>query len=141
MIRYVNIISLFIILLCIAGLLQVKYHVQNLSKDHQELRKHIKEEKEAIHVLKAEWTYLNQPERLRSIISNHLNLSVVKISQIHKLNNDLPHLLVENEINTVEQLKHDKFDDDLARDIMNPRIRIVSNKVIKNKPKITQVKY
>ncbi len=42
-------------------------------------------EQEAIHVLHAEWSYMNQPGRLQALASRHLDLQPTKPSQLGTL--------------------------------------------------------
>jgi hypothetical protein len=48
----------------------------------KELSASIVREREAIRVLKAEWTYLNQPERLQTLAREHLPLAPTDTSRI-----------------------------------------------------------
>ena len=64
------------------GLFRVKYQVMALEKSHREVSKKITESKEAIHVLKAELTHLNDPDRLQKLAVAHLGYSALKPSQI-----------------------------------------------------------
>ena len=79
-----------IILISIFGLFQIKYKVQNLRKDLTEIQRQILQEKEEIHVLKAEWTYLNQPDRLKRLADQYLKLKPMQVIQMQKLKGDLP---------------------------------------------------
>lgn len=51
----------------IFGVYHVKGQVEEREKSLSRTLKSIEEEREAIQVLRAEWTYLNQPERLRRL--------------------------------------------------------------------------
>jgi len=82
MIRTSTIIWLLILFISAFCLFQVKYKVQDLRKDLAEINRQLEQERDAIHVLKAEWAYLNQPDRLRSIAERHLELVPVKVGQI-----------------------------------------------------------
>ena len=66
------------------GLFRVKYQVMALEKNHKHVVKSISETKEAIHVLKAELTHLNDPARLQKLATTHLNFSAIKPTQIVK---------------------------------------------------------
>ena len=66
-------------------LFQLKYQVMNLEKDHNRIRKTIRETNESIHVLKAEWAYLNDPRRLQDLCERHLTISPIKGSQLVSL--------------------------------------------------------
>ncbi len=81
-IRIHYLLALLLICSCVFGLFQVKFRVQNLHREVAELQKQLDHEKSSIHVLKAEWTYLNQPERLQRLAEKFLNLSEVKSDQI-----------------------------------------------------------
>ena len=59
--------------------------VHYLKKDISEAYRQLAEEKEALHVLKAEWSYLNTPERLENLVDKHLRLSPVEVSQVTKV--------------------------------------------------------
>lgn len=64
------------------GLYHVKYQVQRLEEDlgleHQSILKH----QEAIHILKAEWSYLNQPARISDLAKRHLGLIPLTANQV-----------------------------------------------------------
>lgn len=64
------------------GLFKVKYQVMALEKRHKDVVQSVVENREAIHVLKAELTHLNDPERLQKLAENHLGFSPVKSHQI-----------------------------------------------------------
>ena len=59
----------------------VKYEVQDLEDELSRLNRSIIAERQAIHVLKAEWSHLNNPERLRSLARRHLGLKPVEAKQ------------------------------------------------------------
>ena len=82
MIRVKYILTLLLFCFCVFGLFQVKFKVQNLHREMAELKKQLEHEKNSIHVLKAEWAYLNQPERLQRLSEKFLNLTEVKSDQI-----------------------------------------------------------
>ena len=75
---------IFIVLFtgCIFGLLQIKFKVQNLHQETIELKQQLSREKSLIHVLKAEWAYLNDPRRLLYLSEKFLDLSELKPEQI-----------------------------------------------------------
>jgi hypothetical protein len=71
------------------GLFQLKHQVQELEDEMFRLNRAILAEQQAIHVLKAEWSYINQPQRLQSLASRHLELQPMKPAQLGSLA-DLP---------------------------------------------------
>ncbi len=60
----------------------VKYQVQDLEGELVEYNRTITENRQAIHVLKAEWSLLNQPSRLRQLAERYLGMSVVEPAQV-----------------------------------------------------------
>lgn len=64
------------------GLFLLKYQVQAEERHLRELRKDIAGSQQAIHVLKAEWSYLNDPARLREQAERHLDMRPMRANQI-----------------------------------------------------------
>lgn len=60
-------------------------HAEQLAK----LKAKVTREREAIAVLKAEWQYLNRPERIQPLADKHLSLQALGIGQIVRVQ-DLP---------------------------------------------------
>ncbi len=63
--------------LLVAGLMTlalflVSYQVQDLEKQLEGINKGITEDRQAIHVLEAEWSHLNDPERLKTLARRYL---------------------------------------------------------------------
>ena len=56
------------------GLFHVKYEVQRLESELDQLNRAIITEQRQIHVLEAEWAYLNRPSRLSALARRHLDL-------------------------------------------------------------------
>ena len=84
--RSTTIITWIIFILPIAlGLFYVKHIVAGLETDLSSLQRSIGSDKEEIHVLTAEWTYLSRPERVRELSSKYLDLQPTKSTQIADL--------------------------------------------------------
>lgn len=64
------------------GLFRVKYQVMALEKSNRVIAQKITENRELIHVLKAELTHLNDPARLQKLAVAHIGYSSIKPSQI-----------------------------------------------------------
>ncbi len=64
------------------GLFHVKYQVQDLEEELSRLNAAILKEQQQIHVLRAEWSYLNTPSRLEELAARHLDLGPVETAQI-----------------------------------------------------------
>lgn len=82
MIRASLVIWLIVAAAVAVGLYQVKYEVQRLEEQLGELRGQIREDREALHVLEAEWSYLNRPARLARLAKAHLDLRPMKPKQV-----------------------------------------------------------
>ncbi len=60
----------------------VKYQVQDLEGELVQYNRAITEDRQAIHVLKAEWNHLNQPSRLRQLAERYLGMAVIEPGQM-----------------------------------------------------------
>lgn len=69
--------SLVLILLLTGsvGLYLLKYEVKSIEQELAETERHIQKTKERLTVLKAEWSFLNRPERIEALTRKHLDLS------------------------------------------------------------------
>lgn len=71
-------IRVLINMVCVAvlaiGLYLVKYSVQDVQRNVATLKSELSKEKESLHLLNAEWAYLNRPDRLRQLADRHLDL-------------------------------------------------------------------
>jgi hypothetical protein len=68
----------------------VKYAVQNIEDDLNRVRRHTVAEQQEIRVLTAEWTYLNQPERLAELNKRFLGLAPIATKQLQQRVEDIP---------------------------------------------------
>ncbi len=83
--RLVNFFLFVFVLLGAFWLYQVKHEAKETEGNIAELQKQIKEEKEALLLLKAEWSFLNRPDRVQKLserFSDQLGLKEVKPYQI-----------------------------------------------------------
>lgn len=65
-----------------AALMHISHSVQRLEKEVAENQKIIDQEKEAIRVLRAEWAYLNTPERLEQMASRGMAMAVPETKKV-----------------------------------------------------------
>src|SRR5579863_10308020 len=63
---------------------KVKYAVQDLEDELGRVRRQTIAEQQEIRVLTAEWTYLNQPERLAELNRRFLGLASISLKQLQK---------------------------------------------------------
>ncbi len=75
--RHTTILFVLIAGVLSLGLFVLKYEVQDLEHEIQSLNRRIVESREAIHVLDAEWSYLNDPARLRKLAAQYTGLRQV----------------------------------------------------------------
>ena len=82
MIRFVNAAAVALLMLVCFGLYNGVHRVKAQEQALGKLKGQFAQEAEAIRVLKAEWSYLNQPERLQALARRHLALAPTGASQI-----------------------------------------------------------
>ena len=77
-------LSLWVTLTCLVGfgMFVMKNQVQNLENELASINRNIEEDVKTIHILKAEWSHLNNPSRLRALATKHISLNPVKPEQI-----------------------------------------------------------
>src|SRR5688500_16445078 len=80
--RISDIVWVVVLALLGIGLFQVKYNVQSKERDLREVRRQIEANYNAIHVLQAEWSYLNDPLRLADLTRRHTGLVPTTPGQI-----------------------------------------------------------
>lgn len=69
---------------------KVKYAVQDLEDELNRVKKQTIAEQQEIRVLSAEWTYLNQPERLAELNRRFLQLAPIGPKQLQQKVEDIP---------------------------------------------------
>lgn len=76
--------SIFFLLALIGGfiLFKVKYEVVEIEKQLAQAEQQIRVEKEMLHVLNAEWSHLNEPQRLQKLAEKYLDIVPMKTEQI-----------------------------------------------------------
>jgi cell division protein FtsL len=72
--RPTSLIWLGVILMTGVVVFSVKSQVAGLEEELLRVRKEVVHDQQAIHVLNAEWSYLNQPTRLAELAKRHLSL-------------------------------------------------------------------
>jgi cell division protein FtsL len=77
--------TLVIVLVAVAigvGLFMVKYRVQDLEDQLVQINSEIAKDREAIQVLRAEWSHLNEPDRLRGLADKYLGMKPVPVGHV-----------------------------------------------------------
>ena len=75
MLRFVNICLLLGLVALAYVIYQVKYETRALDFEIAKIGKEIEAERDAIAVLRAEWSLLNRPERIERLAKKHLKLA------------------------------------------------------------------
>ncbi len=76
------ILWMVLLVLGVFGLYMVKYKVRAIKSEVAAAERQLIEEKRNLHVLNAEWTYLNQPARLRALSAKYLDVKPIRGQQI-----------------------------------------------------------
>lgn len=82
MIRPTSLILMVLAAAAGGALFQIAFEVSELDDELSRLNRDIREDREAIHVLRAEWSFLNQPDRLEELTRRHLDLLPVSGDQL-----------------------------------------------------------
>ncbi|MBF0269474.1 MAG: hypothetical protein HQL44_12875 [Alphaproteobacteria bacterium] len=89
MIRLVTVFWMVLGLSGGVGIYLLKHEVQAMEASLAETRRQTFADQQAIHVLKAEWTFLNEPARLKALAERHLNMEPMSATQVAMIA-DLP---------------------------------------------------
>ncbi|MTH97936.1 hypothetical protein [Roseibium sp. RKSG952] len=85
MVRYLNILFVAAVVIGAATVYDMKLAAKKSAARVAELQREIKAEEESIQHLKAEWSLLNQPDRLQQLVgryNDYLQLQPVDVRQI-----------------------------------------------------------
>src|SRR5436305_7448724 len=90
MIRLASLFWLALVAVTGFATFKVKYAVQDIEDQLNKVRRHTIAEQQEIHILRAEWTALNQPERLADLNRRFLSLAAVSPKQLQRKIEDIP---------------------------------------------------
>lgn len=93
--------TIFLILMAATvsvALFVVKYRVQDLEAEFKEVNRQISASQNDIHVLRAEWSHLNQPQRLRQLAGQYLEIGPLDAKRIGNAEQILGELPVREEL-------------------------------------------
>ena len=79
-------LAIFIAITMSIFLFYIKYEVASLEDESQRLNKQILSQKQRIHVLRSEWSRLNDISRIKRLSEKHLKLRKTKPEQIKQEN-------------------------------------------------------
>lgn len=93
MMRVINFLLIVAVIGLSVGLYDIKYKAEEAVRHARQLEQRIANEQEAIRVLRAEWSYLNQPERLQELASRYTALQPLSAGQIGSFEDvPMPHM-------------------------------------------------
>src|SRR5262245_27545696 len=82
MLRFVNVCLVLGLLALAYVIYEVKYEARALDVEIAQLRQDIEVERDAVAVLRAEWSLLNRPERIERLAEKYLKVAPAKPSQL-----------------------------------------------------------
>ena len=82
MLRFVNICLVLGLVALAYVIYEVKYEARALDAEIAALKKDIETERDAVAVLRAEWSLLNRPERIERLAQKYLKLAPARPSQL-----------------------------------------------------------
>jgi cell division protein FtsL len=85
MIRLGTLLWLAFVSLLGFAMFEVKYEVMDIEDQLAKTNRAILADRDAIHVLQAEWSYLSQPSRLADLAKRHLNLAPLQTKQLGRV--------------------------------------------------------
>jgi len=94
MIRFASLLWLALVAVTGFATFKVKYAVQDIEEELNKVRRQTIAEQQEIHVLRAEWTALTQPERLADLNRRFLSLAAVTPKQLQRKIDEIPLRLV-----------------------------------------------
>jgi hypothetical protein len=89
MIRFLHFVAISALIASAGYAYSIKYDTIYQQEQVAKLKAQMKQERDAIAVLKAEWQHLNRPDRLQAAVERHLDLQPMNIKQLARLS-DLP---------------------------------------------------
>lgn len=106
--RTTTILSIVTLTLVGVGLFHVAQNVRDYEGQLKTLATKIDHEKETIHTLRAEWVFLNQPDRLEKLAKKHTDLEAICEKNLLALS-VVPSLAIEQETTELENEKKEKI--------------------------------
>ncbi|MES1991314.1 MAG: hypothetical protein V4441_10230 [Pseudomonadota bacterium] len=82
MIRVLNIVLVLAVIGLSIGLYDIKYRAEIAETKATKIERDIASEQESIRVLRAEWSYLNQPQRMQELAKRYMKLEPLQPAQI-----------------------------------------------------------
>jgi cell division protein FtsL len=85
MLRLLNILVIAALVLPASYVYKIKFEATLQAERVSKLRAEIRRERDAIAILRAEWTQLDRPDRIQGLAQRHLKLKPVEVAQFDAL--------------------------------------------------------
>lgn len=85
MLRFLNLIAVLALVVAAAFVYKIKYESARDVSKVAKLRGEIARERDSIAALRAEWSKLDNPERIQDLAKRHLNLQPLDVTQLDAL--------------------------------------------------------
>jgi hypothetical protein len=82
MLRFLNIVAILALIGSAVYAYSIKYQTSFQAEQILKMKHEIKAERDAIAVLRAEWSFLTRPERLQQLSDRYLDLQQLSVGQI-----------------------------------------------------------
>jgi hypothetical protein len=82
MLRILNIVAIVALIGSAVYAYSIKYETSFYAEQILEMKHEIRAERDAIAILRAEWSFLTRPERLQRLSDRHLDLQQLSVGQI-----------------------------------------------------------
>ncbi|HEX2510834.1 MAG TPA: hypothetical protein VHK66_09970 [Microvirga sp.] len=89
MIRFLHMVAITALIASAGYAYSIKYETLYYAEQVKKLKGLVQRERDSIAVLRAEWAFLNRPDRLQEAIERHLDLQPMGVQQLARLS-DLP---------------------------------------------------
>jgi hypothetical protein len=89
MIRFLHMVAISALIASALYAYSIKYDTLYYAEQVRELKAKVQRERDSIAVLRAEWAFLNRPDRLQVAVEHHLDLQPMNVQQLARLS-DLP---------------------------------------------------
>jgi hypothetical protein len=88
MVKYLNILLAFIVLVLLSALYHIRYSAEAEAKALRDMQRIVAVEQDRRRTLEAEWANLNDPRRLQILARQYLALDYLRASQVLDLRDD-----------------------------------------------------
>lgn len=82
MLRFLNVVAIVALMGSAVYAYSIKYHTILRAEQIAKMKHEAKAERDAIAVLRAEWSFLTRPERVQQLADKYLDLQPLTVSQI-----------------------------------------------------------